>query len=117
MKYPRHLTAILVATAALGLVPLTVSAQLPNQAGGAPNGAATSVAETHAVDQAIMAVNTLSATDSINTADLEPGAIRPVAAGDAAATAATATSANAGTKGTTAANAATTKTCHRRKAQ
>ncbi len=113
MKYPRHPTAILVATAALGLVPLTVSAQLPNQAGGAPNGAATSVAETHAVDQAIMAVNTLSATDSINTADLEPGAIRPVAVGDATA----ATSAGAGTKGTTAANAATTKTCHRRKAQ
>ena len=115
MKYPRHLTAILVATAALGLVPLTVSAQLPNQAAGAPRGAAASAAETHAVDQAIAAVNTLSATDSLNTADLEPGAIRPVAAGDAAATATTA--ANAGTKGTTTANAATTKTCHRRKAQ
>ncbi len=115
MKYPRHLTAILVATAALGLVPLTVSAQLPNQAGGAPHGAAASVAEARAVDQAIAAVNTVSATDSVNTADLEPGAIRPVAAGDAAATATTA--ANAGAKGTTTAKTATTKTCHRRKAQ
>ena len=116
MKYPRHLTAILAATAALGLVPLTASAQLPK-----PDGAVASAAETHAIDQAITAVNTLSATDSIDTvadtADLEPGAIRPVVAGDAATAATTDSSVKAGAKGIATTSAATTKTCHRHKAQ